>query len=55
MELYEEIPEHLKLHTQWNRIGEVEDITPAAVYLVWDESDYVTGIQLIVDGGVSVH
>lgn len=33
------------------RIGRSEDIVNAAVYLVSDEAEYVTGINLIVDGG----
>lgn len=39
--------------TPWGRIGRINDITPAIVYLASDESDYVTGIKLVVDGGWS--
>jgi NAD(P)-dependent dehydrogenase (short-subunit alcohol dehydrogenase family) len=39
--------------TPWGRIGEINDITPAVLYLASDESDYVTGIKLVVDGGWS--
>ncbi len=49
-------PDYLKAmldQTPWGRIGETTDITPAAVYLASDESDYVTGIQLVIDGGWS--
>jgi meso-butanediol dehydrogenase/(S,S)-butanediol dehydrogenase/diacetyl reductase len=35
------------------RIGEVEDIVNAAVFLASDESAYITGINLPVDGGFS--
>jgi NAD(P)-dependent dehydrogenase (short-subunit alcohol dehydrogenase family) len=39
--------------TPWGRIGKIDDITPAVVYLACDESNYVTGIKLVVDGGWS--
>jgi 3alpha(or 20beta)-hydroxysteroid dehydrogenase len=35
------------------RIGEPEDIAHACLYLVSDESSYVTGAELVVDGGLS--
>ena len=38
--------------TPSRRIGLPRDITYGALYLASDESDYVTGIQLIVDGGL---
>jgi glucose 1-dehydrogenase len=36
----------------WKRIGEVEDVVGAAVYLASSESDYVTGATIYVDGGL---
>ena len=36
------------------RIGEVEDVVNAALYLASDEASYVTGINLPVDGGFIV-
>jgi len=35
------------------RIGEVDDIVNAAVFLASDEASYVTGVNLAVDGGFS--
>lgn len=34
-----------------NRIGTVEDIAQAAVYLASDEAGFVTGVELPIDGG----
>lgn len=35
-----------------NRMGEAEDVAYAALYLASEESKYVTGIELNVDGGI---
>ncbi|NNM74479.1 SDR family oxidoreductase [Enterovirga aerilata] len=39
----------------YGRIGEVEDIANAAVWLASDHSDYVTGASLFVDGGMALY
>jgi glucose 1-dehydrogenase len=39
----------------YKRAGEVEDIGRAAVWLASDASDYVTGVQLYVDGGMTLY
>jgi glucose 1-dehydrogenase len=39
----------------YGRIGEPEDIGRAAVWLASDESDYVTGTSLFVDGGMTLY
>ncbi len=36
------------------RYGEPEDVASAAIYLLSDASSWVTGQQLVIDGGVSV-
>lgn len=39
----------------YGRIGEPEDIAKTAVWLASDESDYVTGTTLFVDGGMTLY
>jgi glucose 1-dehydrogenase len=39
----------------YNRIGLPEDIAAAAVWLASDDSDYVTGTTLFVDGGMTLY
>ncbi|MEK9182145.1 MAG: SDR family oxidoreductase [Patescibacteria group bacterium] len=41
----------LEAQTPYPRLGEPEDIALAAVYLASDESDFVNGHVLVVDGG----
>jgi glucose 1-dehydrogenase len=39
----------------YRRIGEPEDVAKATVWLASDESDYVTGTTLFVDGGMTLY
>ena len=39
----------------YNRIGEPEDIGSVAVFLASDMADYITGINLYVDGGMTLY
>jgi glucose 1-dehydrogenase len=39
----------------YKRIGEPEDVARAVVWLASDESDYVTGTTLFVDGGMTLY
>jgi NAD(P)-dependent dehydrogenase (short-subunit alcohol dehydrogenase family) len=34
------------------RLGEAEDVAKAVMFLASDESDYINGVNLVVDGGV---
>jgi glucose 1-dehydrogenase len=38
----------------YNRIGEPEDVARAAVWLASDDSDYVVGATLFIDGGMTL-
>ncbi|TGE06361.1 SDR family oxidoreductase [Hymenobacter fodinae] len=50
-----EAAEKLLTLIPYGRIGEPEDIGKAAVWLASDESDYVTGITLFADGGMTLY
>jgi glucose 1-dehydrogenase len=39
----------------YKRIGEPEDVGRAAVFLSSDDSDYITGTSLVVDGGMTLY
>ena len=39
----------------YGRVGNVEDVARAAVWLASDEADYVTGASLYVDGGMTLY
>lgn len=39
----------------YNRIGEPEDVARAAVWLASDRADYINGISLYVDGGMTLY
>jgi NAD(P)-dependent dehydrogenase (short-subunit alcohol dehydrogenase family) len=38
--------------TPLGRIGEVEDIAPAAAFLISDAASYITGASVVIDGGI---
>lgn len=51
----EEARQELLKLIPYGRIGEPEDVARAAVWLASDESDYVTGTTLYVDGGMLLY
>ena len=49
-----DVPEHREAFARENpvpRLGEPRDIANAAVFLALDESEYITGSTIRVDGG----
>jgi glucose 1-dehydrogenase len=38
----------------YNRIGQPQDIGNLAVFLASDQSDYITGASIFIDGGMTV-
>ena len=43
--------EHARQRTPWPRLGRPEDIANAAVFLASDRATFITGANLVVDGG----
>ncbi|MFF3315805.1 SDR family NAD(P)-dependent oxidoreductase [Streptomyces sp. NPDC003035] len=41
--------------TPLGRVGSVEEITPLVVFLLSDESSFITGAEIPVDGGLTSH
>ena len=36
-----------------NRIGEPQDISNTVMFLLSDQSNYITGTEIIIDGGIT--
>jgi len=41
--------------TPLGRTGTVDDVAPLVVYLISDESSFVSGAEIVVDGGQTSH
>jgi NAD(P)-dependent dehydrogenase (short-subunit alcohol dehydrogenase family) len=52
-EQFSEFENYLTSQAPMGRIGKSEEIAAAAVFLASDESSYITGIDLSVDGGLA--
>jgi NAD(P)-dependent dehydrogenase (short-subunit alcohol dehydrogenase family) len=43
--------DNARRRTPWPRLGQPQDIANAAVFLAGDRATYMTGSNLVVDGG----
>ncbi len=53
-EVAEQTKNHLLSITPLGRLGRPEEIAAVALFLASDESSFVTGVDLYVDGGMAV-
>lgn len=53
-ELSEEQYESYKQTVPMKRFAETTDITPAVIFLLSDASSYMTGAEIVIDGGVTL-
>ena len=50
----EEAREMMKQRQPLGRLGEPQEIAQAAIYLGSDESKFITGTTLVIDGGMTM-
>jgi NAD(P)-dependent dehydrogenase (short-subunit alcohol dehydrogenase family) len=49
----ERLREEVVAQTPLGRVATVEDVVPAVLFLASDEASYITGAELLVDGGMA--
>jgi NAD(P)-dependent dehydrogenase (short-subunit alcohol dehydrogenase family) len=54
-DLDEEFMKKVKIEIPLGRMGEGEEVANLALFLASDESDYITGTDIIIDGGLLLH
>jgi NAD(P)-dependent dehydrogenase (short-subunit alcohol dehydrogenase family) len=52
---FEGMTEHMEAKTPLARVGAPEDVADVVVFLCSDLSRFVTGQNLVVDGGMTLH
>ena len=45
--------ENLRLRQPMGRLGQPDEVAKAALYLASDAADFITGIELVLDGGLT--
>jgi 3-oxoacyl-[acyl-carrier protein] reductase len=38
-----------------HRLGKPEDVAKVALFLASDDASYITGVDIVVDGGITAH
>ncbi|MFN2147167.1 MAG: SDR family oxidoreductase [Anaerolineales bacterium] len=46
--------QHIEARTPLGRLGDVEDVVGAALFLASSAADYITGDVIVIDGGTSL-
>jgi NAD(P)-dependent dehydrogenase (short-subunit alcohol dehydrogenase family) len=49
----ERLREEIVAQTPLGRVATVEEVVPAVLFLASDEASYITGTELLVDGGMA--
>merc|ERR1712212_1146658 len=48
---YQKVVDHTKKQYPLGRVGEVEDVAKAVIYLASEDASFLTGVTLAIDGG----